>query len=309
MSESTFTWATVTAVAPLRIKLDGDTVQLPFTPESLIDPAALAVDARVRCEVATNRVIVVGRSGGDSAAIAALINAAVPVGKIEWYAGATAPSAAWLVCDGSAVSRSTYATLFALLGITYGAGNGSTTFNLPDLRQRAPVGANTAASLGTATFANATDIITVTGHGLVDGDLVYFTGGTMPTGLTASVAYYVRDSTANTFKVATTLGGAAVNFTTDGSGTRTAFAANYLLGTANGESKHTLLTAELAAHSHTVTPNIWQATGSAIFAGGAVYSASVGTAAATSSAGGDRAHNNLQPYLALTPMIKALAAV
>lgn len=56
-----------------------------------------------------------------------------PAGSIICYAGATAPTG-YLECDGSAVSRSTYATLFAAIGSTYGAGNGSTTFNLPDLR-------------------------------------------------------------------------------------------------------------------------------------------------------------------------------
>lgn len=58
---------------------------------------------------------------------------ATPTGAVEAYAGATAP-AGWLLCNGQAVSRTTYAALFALVGTTYGAGNGSTTFNVPDLR-------------------------------------------------------------------------------------------------------------------------------------------------------------------------------
>jgi microcystin-dependent protein len=56
-----------------------------------------------------------------------------PVGTVNWFAASTAPSG-WLVADGSAVSRATYATLFAVVGTTFGAGDGSTTFNLPDLR-------------------------------------------------------------------------------------------------------------------------------------------------------------------------------
>lgn len=59
--------------------------------------------------------------------------AASPSGCVSAYAGATAPSG-WLECDGSAVLRTTYASLFAAIGILYGAGDGSTTFNLPDLR-------------------------------------------------------------------------------------------------------------------------------------------------------------------------------
>ena len=56
-----------------------------------------------------------------------------PIGGIQPYAGSSSPTG-WLVCDGSAVSRSIYADLFTLIGSTYGAGNGSTTFNLPDLQ-------------------------------------------------------------------------------------------------------------------------------------------------------------------------------
>lgn len=56
-----------------------------------------------------------------------------PVGAINWFGSQTAPSG-WLVADGSAISRTGYAALFAVVGTTYGAGDGSTTFNLPDLR-------------------------------------------------------------------------------------------------------------------------------------------------------------------------------
>lgn len=59
--------------------------------------------------------------------------ARVPAGMVMHFAGAAAPSG-WLVCDGSAVSRAYYADLFSAIGTVYGAGDGSTTFNLPDLR-------------------------------------------------------------------------------------------------------------------------------------------------------------------------------
>jgi microcystin-dependent protein len=55
------------------------------------------------------------------------------------YAGSSAPTD-WLLCSGAAVSRTTYAALFAVIGTTYGSGDGSTTFNLPDLRGRAVAG-------------------------------------------------------------------------------------------------------------------------------------------------------------------------
>jgi microcystin-dependent protein len=63
-----------------------------------------------------------------------------PTGTITSYAGSTSPSG-WLLCDGAAVSRTTYAALFTTLSTTYGAGDGTTTFNLPDLRGRMPIGA------------------------------------------------------------------------------------------------------------------------------------------------------------------------
>lgn len=57
-----------------------------------------------------------------------------PVGAIQAYGGTTAPSG-WLLCQGQAVSRTTYADLFAVIGTVYGEGDSSTTFNIPDLRE------------------------------------------------------------------------------------------------------------------------------------------------------------------------------
>lgn len=62
-----------------------------------------------------------------------------PVGTVIDYAGLTEPTG-WLFCYGQAISRTTYADLFAVLSTTYGVGDGSTTFNLPDLRGRVVAG-------------------------------------------------------------------------------------------------------------------------------------------------------------------------
>ena len=70
----------------------------------------------------------------------------VATGVIEMFGAAAAP-AGYLLCDGSAVSRTTYAALFAVIASGYGAGDGSTTFNVPDLRGRVPVGLGTNASV------------------------------------------------------------------------------------------------------------------------------------------------------------------
>lgn len=72
-------------------------------------------------------------------------NRGVP-GVVADFAGAAAPSG-WLLCDGAAVSRSTYAALFAAIGTAWGVGDGSTTFNVPDLRGRVTVGVGTGAGL------------------------------------------------------------------------------------------------------------------------------------------------------------------
>ncbi len=69
------------------------------------------------------------------------------IGNICMYAGSTAPSG-FLVCDGSAISRTTYADLFDSIGVTYGSGDGSTTFNIPNLVGRVAVGTSTGMSLG-----------------------------------------------------------------------------------------------------------------------------------------------------------------
>jgi microcystin-dependent protein len=68
-----------------------------------------------------------------------VVEALNPSGAILQFAGATAPTG-YLLCDGSAISRTTYATLFTAISTTYGVGDGSTTFNLPNLKGKVPVG-------------------------------------------------------------------------------------------------------------------------------------------------------------------------
>ena len=81
-----------------------------------------------------------------------LPNTGSPTGTVVSFAGASAPGG-WLPCDGTAVSRTTYATLFGVVGTTYGAGDGSTTFNLPDLRGRAVIGVGQGSGLSNRTLA------------------------------------------------------------------------------------------------------------------------------------------------------------
>jgi len=74
-------------------------------------------------------------------------------GEVRAYAGTSAPTG-WLLCDGSIVSRTTYATLFGVIGTLYGAGDGATTFALPDFRGRIIVGAGTGTGLTPRTLGN-----------------------------------------------------------------------------------------------------------------------------------------------------------
>lgn len=75
----------------------------------------------------------------------AVVGRIAPTGVVLPFAGGSIP-AGWLLCAGTAVSRTTYAHLFAVIGTTYGVGDGSTTFNIPNMQGRVPAGVNTADS-------------------------------------------------------------------------------------------------------------------------------------------------------------------
>ena len=80
-----------------------------------------------------------------------------PIGSILPYGGAVAPSG-WFICQGQAVSRTIYAELFAVIGTIFGSGDGSTTFNLPDPRNKAIMGAGTTGVLGASQSAQLPNI-------------------------------------------------------------------------------------------------------------------------------------------------------
>jgi microcystin-dependent protein len=77
----------------------------------------------------------------------------IPTATIVPWSSASVPSG-FLECDGSAVSRTTYATLFGIVGTTYGVGDGSTTFNVPDLADNVPVGKSPGKALASTGGAN-----------------------------------------------------------------------------------------------------------------------------------------------------------
>mgnify|MGYP007071578597 CR=1 FL=1 len=83
----------------------------------------------------------------------------VPVGSCIDYPTATAPNSSWHLADGTAISRAGYPALFTLLGTTFGAGDGTTTFNLPDYRNRMSIGAGSTYAVAT-TGGSATHTLT-----------------------------------------------------------------------------------------------------------------------------------------------------
>lgn len=90
-----------------------------------------------------------------SSAVASAVSAAVPTGSIVYYGKSAVPSG-WIICNGAAVSRTTYAALFGVIGTTFGAGNGSSTFNVPNLIDRFPQGNATPGTVKNAGLPNIT---------------------------------------------------------------------------------------------------------------------------------------------------------
>jgi microcystin-dependent protein len=238
--------------------------------------------------------------------------AGLPTGIISPYAGRTAPFG-YLLCDGTTVSRATYAGLFTVLNPT----------------------------LGTVTMTIATPaVLTLASHGLATGDGIYFTTtGALPTGLAINTKYWVVKIDANTFNVSTTLANAlaGTKIATSGSqsGTHTMFLTPYGvgdgtttftlpsmkgivpigydqtqsdfagLGQTGGEKTHVLTLAESPSHTHGL-PMVVVGGGSVV----GVASQSSGASAIsyttqyTDSRGGDGAHNNIQPYVTTSYIIK-----
>jgi microcystin-dependent protein len=105
---------------------------------------------------------------------------AVPVGSVQMYVSATPPSN-WMICDGTAISRTQYANLYAIIGTKYGVGDGSTTFNIPSVSGRIPVGltsgtptvpttvSSTGTSGGTALTTDNSSSLNHTHGGVVTG--------------------------------------------------------------------------------------------------------------------------------------------
>jgi microcystin-dependent protein len=129
-----------------------------------------------------------------------LSNGAPTGGLIMWGTG-TAPSG-WLLCNGAAVSRTTYAALFAVISTTFGVGDGSTTFNLPNYTNRMPYGATLGTTGGSAdaVVVSHTHTATVTDPGHVHS---YTAPSGAPNNAAGGIPDYITITTSNTASAVT----------------------------------------------------------------------------------------------------------
>lgn len=196
----------------------------------------------------------------------------IPTGSIIATSLTTAP-AGWLICDGAAVSRTTYANLFGVIGTTYGAGNGSTTFNLPDLRGRVAVGKN-GGSFGTLGATGGSETVTLTeaqmpSHTHTEAAHTHTFSGT--TNTTGAHTHTLTGSNGGSSGVSMAITGNTNN--------------DFNFGPMNGARANSN-----GDHSHT-----FSGTTSA-------------TAPTTNATGGGQAHSNLQPYQVVNYIIKYTSA-
>lgn len=107
---------------------------------------AITTAATLTAGVAANNLVQLDGAGALPAVDGSALTGIGVVSEMKMIGGYTAP-AKWLLCQGQAISRTTYADLFGAIGTVFGAGDGSTTFNIPDMRGRVPVGVGTGSGL------------------------------------------------------------------------------------------------------------------------------------------------------------------
>lgn len=222
-------------------------------------------------------------------------NNALPVGAMVEFAAAGAP-AGWLPCDGAAVARNAYASLFAAIGTVWGTGDGSTTFNVPDTRGKVLVG-------------------TGQGPGLTNRALGS-SGGAETHTLAASEMPAHGHTVNNHSHGGATTGGPNLShqhaFTTDPNGNHThdveasagAFHVAYRYASANGKLS-TTGNAEGITFSDIDLAGNHTHTGGTDFRLGAHEHTIPAESPGTNNAGGGGAHNNMQPWAGATRIIKA----
>ena len=149
---------------------DGTMVQVAMTDvQTYVDAnMTLRTDVVTTASIADDAVTTAKIPDASITAAKLAVGAAFVAGMVMPYAGSSAPSG-WLLAYGQDVSRTTYSALFSAIGTTYGSGDGSTTFTLPDLRGRVVAGQDDMGSTSANRLTNQT--------GGLDGDTLGATGG------------------------------------------------------------------------------------------------------------------------------------
>lgn len=198
------------------------------------------------------------------------------VGSIILFSGITLPNG-YLVCDGSEVDRDQYASLFEVIGTTYGAGNGTTTFNLPNLNDSLPIGVSQSYVLGTEYGENE--------HTLLAAELPSHSH-------TAPAHSHGNDIAASVSSMSHTVTQAVFKFTRLNGSTGITTGRNGGRYTGYGTAAMTRST-NLAVSNHPAT--------ACTMSGGVMDC----PAFDTESAGLSTPHNNMMPYVSLTYLIYA----
>lgn len=246
------------------------------------------------------------------------VEAGVKIGEIRRHSNALyAGGDGFIPMDGSEKSRTIYAELFEVISTTYGAGDGSTTFNVPDVRGRVSgnIGQGTSKySIASTSVSAAADTITLAStDDIYSGTpIVVTTSGTMPAGLTSGATYYAIKVNSTTIKLATSLAnvhaGTSINITSAGSGTHTLTITltNRTIGTKVGEESHLSLLTETAPHTHQEIGQAASSVGAASdpLSQDAVLATDTTSPTSTNpnipitgSSGGGLVHNNMQPTI------------
>lgn len=197
-------------------------------------------------------------------------------GLIEPFAGTVIPTG-YLLCDGSAVSRSTYATLYAVIGDTFGAGDGETTFNLPDLGGRVPLGMSQGHALGTT---GGRETVTLTESELPAHVHEVPQHGHADT-IGATTPKFVHSITQPVFKYNLPSGGIT--------GVNTSSTSNSFVNTTTTATATRSTNVAVAQHKATACTKSGSITNKAAFN--------------TNTSGADIGHNNMQPYVTLQYII------
>lgn len=231
----------------------------------------------------------------------------IPVGTVVSFAGASAPDG-WLMCDGTAVSRTDYVNLWTVLSTTYGPGDGSTTFNLPNAKGRSIVGAGTGSGLTARSVSDTGGTESVTLTSAQSGTTAHGHGNTISasTGTVSSDHVHNAD---HSHSASSDSQNASHNHALPRAFIGQA-GTNRLVVSASPTDSGINVYANNATHSHGITVSSTNPSGTTPFNTGGIsanhtHAVTVSGGVSTSTAANaSEAHENMQPFLVLNYIIK-----